>query len=157
MIVGTLLAVAGASAVGAAEGVPSQRKLDKLGLAGMSIVTDEVGMQVRGQGDFVKVVFNWQTAAGEKATFINGQYTPANPPRLFLNDSNRGSAIATDGGGIGGGAAQPQAIAFQSTARHQQDVLAPPFFASELSAARSAATIIAGNAKALGIKSVSPF
>lgn len=157
VLAGAMLAVCSASLALAESGVPSSGKLSKLGLGAMQVVGDEQGMQVRGSGgQFVKLGLNWQTTAGEKATIINGQLVLLNPPNFAVNDSNRGSAIATDGGGVKDGIAVPQVVNFQSDAVHQQDIIFNSFFASEISASRTIASVLAGNAKLLGINSIKP-
>lgn len=158
VLVSALAALCGASAIQAEDGILSAGKLNKLGLASMSVASDSQGMAVRGTGgDFVKAAFNWRTATGEKAIFVNGQYVPVNPPRFAINDTNSGSAIATDGGGINvDGPVRPVLMGIQSSSRHQQDYLMNGFVASEVSSARLAATIVAGNPKSLGIVNLKP-
>ena len=155
-IAGALLTCCTASAVWAEDGSPSAAKLNKLGLSSMQSVSDETGLQVRGRGEFMKLVFNWQTAAGEKARVVNNQVVFVNPPVVAINDSNRASGIITDGGGINGGQASPVIFALQASANHQQTILTNNFSFSEISSSGLSASIVAGNATRLGISAVRP-
>lgn len=156
-LVGGLLTIVCASAALAEQGNPSAAKLQRLGLASMNSVSDEAGMQVRGQGgEFMKFVFNWQTSAGEKASVVNNQVVLTNPPIISINDSNRASGIITDGGGINNGLASPVVFGLQANSSHQQSVLANGFTFSEISSSRIIAQVVAGNATRLGIAGVKP-
>ena len=148
LIVGAMLAAMGASAVMAADGVPSQSKLNNLGLSSLQVASDAQGEQVRGKA-FVKMVFSWHTAAGEKTTVnysdANGLTLSFNPLAFIANDTNSGAGIAADGIPLVGGAAAPQAVNIQANSAHQHDVLTSNFSFSEISASITNAQVIAGS------------
>ena len=149
MIAAALVVALGAGSL-LAEGVPSQSKLNNLGLSSMQVATDHDGMQVRGKG-FVKVLFNFKTEAGEKAIFNNGQFESADPANFVANASDSGAGIASDGQPLSYLLAFPQVASIQSQSLHQQDFLdAQGNVASEVSASTTSALVFAGDAILLG-------
>ena len=132
-IVMGLVAAFAASAV-MAEGLPSQSKLNSLGLGSMNVVSDQQGEQVRGKA-FFKIIASWQAAAGEKAIVdVDQSVDPAvftisiDPGNFVAHDSNSGALIVTDGNpltnaDLSGSFALPITIQNTATAEHQQDIL----------------------------------
>lgn len=154
MIVAALAVVCGAGSLLAGEGLPSQSKLNKLGLSSMRVASDHAGQQVRGQG-FVKIVFNWHTAAGEKAVLVNGpqgSFITISPFSFRANAQDNGSGITSDGAPLSYKVAEAQIVNIASESYHQQDVLdsSGNFAFSEISASQTFSTVVAGNAWQLG-------
>ena len=140
-IVMGLVAAFAASAV-MAEGVPSQSKLNSLGLGSMKVVSDQQGEQVRGKA-FFKLIAVWQAAAGEKATVTPG-VNPGDPPTVNVDpanfvahDFNSGALIVSDGTPLNNtpfSLVLPIGVQNTADAFHQQDVLLNGTFAfSEIS------------------------
>jgi len=110
-----------------AQGVPSQSKLNKLGLGSMEVVSDEAGQQVRGKA-FFKVIGTWQAVAGEKATLAADGSISVDPANFVANDQNNGSFIVSSGMPLTNGSidtlfTNPFNLQNTATATHQQDVL----------------------------------
>ena len=148
LIVGAMIAALSASAALAGDGVPSQSKLNNLGLSSLEVASDAQGEQVRGKA-FVKVVFSWHTAAGEKTTLdysdAAGLSLSFNPLAFIANDTNSGAGITADGVPLFGGAASPQAVNIAANSAHQHDVLTNNFTFSEISSSITNAQVIAGS------------
>jgi len=149
MVIAGLLAACSASALWAGEGVPTQGKLNRLGLSSLEVASDEAGEAIRGRG-FVKIVFNWQTVAGEKAVF-DGNNLTIDPANFIANDTNQGSGITADGRPLSDGLAAPQVVNIEASSAHQHDVLSNGFSFSEISSSQTNATVIVGNATLLGV------
>ena len=150
MILAALAVVCGAGSLLAGDGVPSPGKLNKLGLSSMQVASDQEGLDVRGKG-FVKIVFNWNTQAGEKAIYNNGSLS-IDPNNFLANATDNGAGITSDGSPLNFKYAEPQLVNIASESYHQHDVLTTNgnFAFSEISASQTFATIVAGSAKALG-------
>jgi len=150
MIVAALAVVCGASSLLAGEGLPSQSKLNNLGLSSMQVASDQAGEQVRGQG-FVKIVFNWNTQAGEKATLTDG-VIGISPANFLANAQDNGSGITADGSPLNYKIAEAQVVQVSYESYHQQDVLdaSGNFAFSEISASQTFSTVVAGGAWQLG-------
>ena len=151
LLVGAVLAALTASAALAEDGIPSQAKLNQLGLSSLQVAGDSHGEQVRGKA-FVKMVFRWHTAAGEKATVNfpapNNLTVTIDPLSFIANDTNSGAGIASDGIPLFGGPAAAQQAQIAANSAHQQDVLlnspAGNLQFSEISSSLTNATVFAG-------------
>jgi hypothetical protein len=113
-----------------AEGLPSQSKLNKMGLGSMQVASDQAGEQVRGKA-FFKIIYTWQAAAGEKAIrTIDANGAPQieiDPANFVAHDLNNGAGIVTDGLPLGNGNLSssfdvPFQIDHVADAFHQQDI-----------------------------------
>ena len=134
LLVGAVLAALTASAALAEDGIPSQAKLNQLGLSSLQVAGDSHGEQVRGKA-FFKIIASWQAAAGEKAIVdVDQSVDPAvftisiDPGNFVAHDSNSGALIVTDGNpltnaDVSGSFALPITIQNTATAEHQQDIL----------------------------------
>ena len=148
------LVAAFAASVAMAEGIPSQSKLNSLGLSSMNVVSDQAGEEVRGKA-FFKIIAGWQAQAGEK-TLVNvpaqnGNSVTIDPATFVAHDQNSGSLIVTDGlplGNAGLAFTSPIAVQNSADAFHQQDVLINdptlpgPFNFSEISASINTFTAV---------------
>jgi hypothetical protein len=148
LILSALVAALSAGAAMAEDGIPSQSKLNSLGLASLHVASDAQGEAVRGKA-FVKLVFNWHTAAGEKTTVnysdATGLQISFDPLAFIANDTNSGAGIAADGIPLFGGAAAAQQVIIAAQSAHQHDVLVNGFTFSEISSSITNAQVIAGS------------
>ena len=148
LLVGAVVAALTATAALADDGIPSPAKLNSLGLSSMKVVHDSQGEEVRGKA-FVKMVFRWHTAAGEKATVNftapDNLQVIIDPLAFVANDTNSGAGIASDGIPLLGGTATPQVAAINADSNHQQSVLVNGFNFSEISSSVTTAQIFAGS------------
>ncbi len=149
--IATMLVALCASAALAADGLPSQGKLNKLGLSSMQAASDHDGMQVRGKA-FSKVLFTWQASAGEKATrTIDSSGNPQitiDPANYVAHDFNNGAGILEDGIPLTiGGAFNSQVAVHSASADHEQVVLdsAGNVAFTEISSSRNSAKVFSGN------------
>lgn len=137
-----------AASVSMAQGIPSQSKLNKLGLSSMELVSDHAGEQVRGKA-FAKIIWSWQAAAGEKAIRDGATGNVSIDPGNFVaHDFNNGAGITSDGRPLTiGNAFQSQVLAHTADAYHQQDILdsSGNIAFSEISSSLNNAQVFAGN------------
>ena len=145
-IFAALLVALFASAALAENGLPSQSKLNKMGLASMQVASDEAGSQVRGKA-FSKIIFSWQASAGEKAIRNADGTISIDPANFVANDLNNGAGIIEDGLPLTFGAANAQLVNLAATADHEQVILdsAGNIAFTELSSSRNTATVFAGD------------
>ena len=131
----------------AEDGLPSQSKLNKLGLSSMQVASDAAGEQVRGKG-FSKIIFSWQASAGEKAILdpVTGNIS-IDPANFIANDFNNGAGVTEDGVPLRFDMAQAQLVNLAATADHQQVILdaGGNFAFSEISSSMNTAQVFAGD------------
>lgn len=94
----------GLGTVAQAEMGLNQRTLDQMGLSGLSMMSDEAGLTVRGHGYTGAYGYSWAAVASRGATAgsVNGYYAKGSKYSSGENYSDAGIIIKNSGGHGGG-------------------------------------------------------